>query len=110
MEYKLFNRLYNEALSYNEFEMYVAERGWQDWMEGYSADEIVAILQEIYSLAYCSVGELKKGMSRVEFGRNYGIPIRTLEDWDAGKRMPPNYVVALIAYTVFTDTGRKTNE
>ena len=27
-----------------------------------------------------------------------GIPLRTIEDWDSGRRKPPEYVVSLIIY------------
>lgn len=37
-------------------------------------------------------------MSRKEFSIHTGIPIRTLEDWEAGRRTPPEYVPRLIAY------------
>lgn len=37
-------------------------------------------------------------MSRREFSLHVGIPIRTLEDWEAGRRKPPEYVPRLIAY------------
>lgn len=36
------------------------------------------------------------GMSRAEMSRVFDIPIRTLEDWDNGKRTPPAYVEKLI--------------
>lgn len=36
------------------------------------------------------------GMSRAEMSRVFEIPIRTLEDWDAGKSSPPPYVAKLI--------------
>ena len=29
------------------------------------------------------------GMNRTEFSEHRGIPIRTLEDWEAGRRTPP---------------------
>lgn len=37
-------------------------------------------------------------MSRKEFSIHVGIPIRTLEDWEAGRRTPPEYVPRLLAY------------
>ena len=37
-------------------------------------------------------------MSRKEFSNHTGIPIRTLEDWEAGRRTPPEYVPRLISY------------
>ena len=38
------------------------------------------------------------GLSRKEFSEHVGIPVRTLEDWEAGRRTPPEYVPRLIAY------------
>ena len=38
------------------------------------------------------------GMSQVKFSEYFGIPRRTVEDWESGKHNPPEYVVRLIAY------------
>ena len=38
------------------------------------------------------------GMTRKEFSDHTGIPVRTLEDWEAGRRRPPEYIPRLIAY------------
>ncbi len=38
------------------------------------------------------------GMSRKEFSEHTGIPVRTLEDWEAGRRTPPEYIPRLIVY------------
>ena len=38
------------------------------------------------------------GLSRKEFSVHTGIPIRTLEDWEAGRRTPPEYIPRLLAY------------
>ena len=40
----------------------------------------------------------RKRMNRKEFSLYTGIPIRTLEDWEAGKRTPPEYVPRMIEY------------
>jgi len=37
-------------------------------------------------------------MGRKEFSEHTGIPVRTLEDWEAGRRTPPAYIPRLIAY------------
>jgi len=47
--------------------------------------------------------ELKKireelGMNRTEFSRYVDIPLRTLEEWEAGRRQMPDYVLRLITY------------
>ena len=38
------------------------------------------------------------GLNRKEFSEHIGIPVRTLEDWEAGRRTPPEYIPKLIAY------------
>lgn len=43
------------------------------------------------------------GMNRREFSEYTGIPVRTLEDWEAGKRTPPEYVPRLLAYQLKYD-------
>ena len=38
------------------------------------------------------------GMSRKNFSIHIGIPLRTIEDWEAGRRRPPEYIPRLIEY------------
>ena len=38
------------------------------------------------------------GLTRKEFSEHVGIPVRTLEDWEAGRRTPPEYIPKLISY------------
>ncbi len=40
------------------------------------------------------------GMSRKGFSEHTGIPVRTLEDWEAGRRTPPEYIPRLLAYQI----------
>ena len=39
-------------------------------------------------------------MSRKEFSNHIGIPIRTVEDWEAGRRKMPDYVLRLLTYKI----------
>ena len=39
-----------------------------------------------------------RGRSRKEWSEHTGIPVRTLEDWEAARRTPPEYIPRLIAY------------
>lgn len=43
------------------------------------------------------------GISRSAFSRKYNIPLRTLEDWDAGKKTPPDYVMEMLERIVRED-------
>ena len=47
-----------------------------------------------------TIKELRESidLSRKEFSEHIGIPVRTLEDWEAGRRTPPEYIPRLIAY------------
>ena len=49
-----------------------------------------------------TIKELRESteMSRKEFSEHMGIPVRTLEDWEAGRRTPPDYVPRLLAYQI----------
>lgn len=37
-------------------------------------------------------------MNRREFSIYFGIPVRTIEDWEFGRRNPPEYVPRLMRY------------
>ena len=38
------------------------------------------------------------GMTRKDFSIHIGIPLRTIEDWEAGRRRPPEYIPRLIEF------------
>ena len=38
------------------------------------------------------------GMTRTEFSKHLGIPYRTIDDWEAGRRTPPEYIPRLISF------------
>ena len=50
------------------------------------------------------------GMNRREFSEYTKIPVRTLEDWEAGKRTPPEYIPRLLAYQLMYDKMIKIKE
>lgn len=45
----------------------------------------------------------KTGLSQAKFGERYGIPTRTIENWETGSRVPPQYVVELLRRVVEMD-------
>lgn len=49
------------------------------------------------------------GLNRREFSEYMGIPLRTLEEWEAGRRKMPDYVLRLIAYQVKMEQFLKKN-
>ena len=58
------------------------------------------------------VRELRKltGLSANKFGEKYGIPMRTVQNWESGLSTPPEYVVNLLARCVIEDTEKEREE
>lgn len=60
-------------------------------------DKKESIERQIYTLK--GIREMLD-MNRTEFSRYMDIPLRTLEEWEAGRRQMPEYVLRLISYYV----------
>lgn len=43
------------------------------------------------------------GLSQTAFGNKYGIPMRTIQNWENGKRECPSYLVSLLERVVKED-------
>lgn len=110
MTYDNFRNIWFSALDYtaDQRDLYIAERGWQTWMEEYSEDTqaIVDALDTIYAMAHggCKAIRNITGLSQVRFATAYGIPRRTIENWDGGIESPA-YVQMLLGYAVFQSRG-----
>ena len=50
------------------------------------------------------------GLSQAKFGKLYHIPTRTIEEWEAGRRNPPEYVKRLLERVVREDFPEKNSE
>ena len=81
---------------------------------GYLQEEAEPYMYKFYGfqkeeLTTVSISDLRSSirLSRSEFSRRYGIPIRTLEDWEAGRRTPPEYVVSLLERVVKEDIKKE---
>lgn len=112
MKYGTFAKLYQEAALYSDVEMYIGERGWQEWMNECSEDKDAAAqlaaeaMVKIFRLAKLSLAQIRTEclkISKAEMARTYQIPLRTLENWEADKRELRDYTLTLIAYTVFME-------
>lgn len=83
---------------------------------GYLQEEAEPYMYKFYGFqkevpSSVSISELRSlaGISRPEFSRRYGVPIRTLEDWEAGRRTPPEYVVSLLERVIKEDIKKEEN-
>ena len=51
---------------------------------------------------------VQTGLSQTEFGKRLGgIPLRTIQNWEAEVRTPPAWALELIAYRVENDEKLK---
>lgn len=106
INYKTFTKLYKEASDYNDLDYYIAERGWEQWMDPFEENPeiIINIISLIYQYSRESIKDIRKrlGYSRAQFSRTYQIPLRTLENWDVKHNLPV-YTEIIIKYTLFLE-------
>lgn len=60
-----------------------------------SMDVLAAIYSFSRDYTFSRVRNIS-GMTQQRFAWEYNIPLRTIENWDAGTRTPPNYVLELL--------------
>ena len=55
-----------------------------------------------------TIKEIRKytGLSQLKFSEKYGIPRRTIENWESGSRKCPDYVISLLERAVKSDFSR----
>ena len=49
------------------------------------------------------------GLSQAAFGDRYNIPVRTIQDWESGRRKAPIYVLELLERVVTEDSEAETH-
>lgn len=58
-----------------------------------------------------NIVEIRKmtGMSQGEFAKFFDISVRTLQDWEQGRRVPPTYIpgmmLRILKYEFFMENG-----
>lgn len=72
-----------------------------------SEDDSEADRQKM-ALAFKAIRE-KSGMNRKDFAEWLGIPYRTMQEWELGRRVMPEYVLRLIAYKVLNEKRKERN-
>ena len=113
MTFSDFRRAWLSALEYTpeQHDLYVAEYAWQYWMgkpgDG-DTDTIARVLHAIFIMAHGGVAAIRSvtGMSQVTFSVVYGIPRRSVENWERDSsetREAPSYTQMLLGYAVLTD-------
>lgn len=53
-------------------------------------------MSEPNKISKIKTARMKAGLSQAEMSRQFKIPVRTLQDWEAGKRSTPEWAELLI--------------
>ena len=54
------------------------------------------------------IKQLRKntGLSQSKFAARFGVPVRTLQQWEQGQSAPPEYVLRMMAYILQLEKER----
>lgn len=87
----------------------VLEWGGEAYIAVIDGDECIGevTIEELKENADNEIASLRElsGMKRRQFCDTYGIPYRTMEDWEKGNSNPPEYVQMLLERAVRQDKG-----
>ena len=109
MIYNDFCNIWLSALDYtdDQRDLYIHERGWQTWMEEFGDDSaaIICTLEIIHDMAHRGIKAIRAvtGLSQQAFGEAYGIPRRSIQNWESGINSAPTYTVMHLGFAVVTD-------
>lgn len=101
--------LYGEAHNYTDRDAYISDLALSSiWGDAPDADipaERLELLGRIYDAAHATVPSLleQHRMTQTDFARYFGIPLRTVQDWYAGRRACPSYVLTMAAEILATN-------
>ena len=95
MTYKLFNKLWKDALDQPDAERYIGEYGYPEWFDEISENlyEIVKILENIHEVAHMPFRKIieRSGLSRADFCERFCLAKSTVDKWVTGNRNCPDY-------------------
>ena len=57
------------------------------------------------------IKELRKktGLSQSKFSAKFGIPVRTLQQWEQGISAPPEYLIRMMAYIMQLEESKESS-
>lgn len=75
---------------------------WWDDLEDDIPAERIDILGKLWNVAHMSTKEMRarEGVSQRKFADAFGIPARSIENWDGGQRDTTPYIKLLLAHAL----------
>ena len=95
-------------------DLYSSKDTWQDTIKSKAQKDGIGITlysQSSMKSSPAPVVFVYINIDRKEFCQKFGIPLRTMEEWETGRRIPPEYIPRMLAYyTRSIDTDNARNE
>ncbi len=112
INFDTYRALYAEAREYTNIDMYIMERGWQDWMDGMDADQIADLLRDIHAISRGGFSAAVKieGLKLTAFCKRYCLPYSTAQKWVGDIAAPAEYMVLHLGYSVISNKFKKPAE
>lgn len=105
IEFSEFRRLLTDTTECTDLEGYIAEVGGSVPLDDVAA--VIALLTSVWEMGSggLTINSIaaSAGISLRHLAMTYGLPYRTVQDWAAGARKPPEWQLPLIAYAVLSD-------
>lgn len=95
MTYKIYSRLYAKAKDHKDLDSFISAN------PSIQPDDLKTIYLFASNPIKSSISAAN--MSQRDFAAEYGIPLRSIENWSRGASEPPTYLQQLITYAVFTN-------
>lgn len=102
MTYFQFQAYLDEARQYHELGAFQGDIGYGPDVP-YDGDGWQRVTEVIFAAAHGDVGAIVGEMSARSFAMKYNLPGRSVQNWIAGERSAPEYVLELLAYAVIGD-------
>lgn len=103
--YSDFRRVLMDAAQCADFDAYVAEVGGSVPLD--DVEDVLCLLRLTWTLGHegLTIRKIAEvcGLSMRRLAMEYGLPTRTVENWAAGVRNPPEWQLPLIAYAALSD-------
>lgn len=103
--YQDFVRLLTDATECNDLDAYIAEVGGSVPMD--NVDDAVRLMAAMWEMGKNGLTirsiAAAADISMRHLAMSCGLPYRTVQDWAAGARKPPEWQLPLIAYAVMSD-------
>lgn len=102
-----------EAPSYTDRDAYISDLSlssiWGDGEDDPIPPERIDLIGRVYDALHCTLPELLSlfDLSQTDFALRFDIPLRSVQDWCAGRRRTPPYLLPMAAKLLLLDPYAK---